>query len=226
MLTANRHKYIELALDCFESQTWDNKLLLILDNGTEPVEDLLNQRYATRRADSAIEYYRYNSNPHLTHGSLMNTCASYAAPGDILFAWDDDDWSAPERMQDEITRLIENKSEVTGYQEILFYNMKDGKTYKYHYTGPGMYATGTSQCFTYDWWKDNPFPEKPRGADGDFSRRAYEAGKLITVPGVGMMVARSHADSTCPPPLGQGQFPGYSRELFPPRFFEDIKRYE
>lgn len=219
--TADRAKYLPLALACFARQPYLPRTLVVLDNGVNPVESLLSGMVGD------IQYVRVPPDINkLNHGQAMNACCEFANQHDVIFTWDDDDWSSPERMQDQIDRLLESGKSVTGYSNILFYNMQDGKTYKYLYNGPGMYASGTTQCFTRDFWKRNPFPNKPKGADGDFSKAAFRHGQLISVPGVGMMVARSHADSTCPPPLGSRQFPTCPREQFPPLFFQDWNESE
>jgi glycosyltransferase involved in cell wall biosynthesis len=214
--TADRAQYLPLALDCFARQTYPAKKLVVLDNGVNPVELLLAMT-------CEVEYVQVPPKK-FPHGQLMNICCKFASRGDVIFAWDDDDWSAPNRMQDQIDRLVESGKSVTGYHNLLFYNMLDGKTYKYLYNGPGMYASGTTQCFTQEFWKRNSFPDKSKGADGDFSKAAQRQGQLISVPGVGMMVARSHSDSTSPPQLGSRQFPACSRDNFPRHFFEDLER--
>jgi glycosyltransferase involved in cell wall biosynthesis len=217
--TADRPTYLPLALACFAHQTYANKKLVVMDNGVNPVEALLSGMVGD------IQYVRVPPYINkLNHGQAVNACCELASANDVILSWDDDDWSAPNRMQEQIDRLVESGKSVTGYHNLLFYNTQDGKTYKYLYNGPGMYASGTTQCFTRDFWKRNPFPDKPKGADGDFSKVAQRQGQLISVPGVGIMVARSHSDSTCPPKLGARQFPSFPREQFPPQFFEDLER--
>jgi YD repeat-containing protein len=194
---------------------------VILDNGEDGTEDLV----ASLPSAPYEIVYRRLSDRRRNHGEMMNEVCSLAK-GEILFTWDSDDWSAPGRLQDQIDRLNESGKSLTGYHELLFHNEADGKTYKYSYNATGHYASGTSQCFRRVFWERHPFLNKERGADGDFSAAARDADQLISVPGVGLMVARAHADSTCPPPLGQGQFPACNRDLFPSQFFEDLKRFE
>jgi hypothetical protein len=223
MPTADRAAYITLSVYCFAKQTIDNKLLIVVDNGVTPVEDGLLAHFL---APEQYIYHRIDPTQRkLNHGAMMNQCASLASPGDVLFAWDDDDWYAPTRMQTQLATLASTGKSVTGYYNLLYYSENDGLTYRYDYAvKPPVYASGSSQCFTHEFWSHYKFMDKPRGADGDFSRRAKELNELAATPGLDMLVARAHGGNTWAVPLGSRQFPPYSREHFPKAFFEDLLR--
>lgn len=221
--TADRHIYLPLALRCFQRQTYLDRELVIVDNGVESVEPLLEQISVKETEGLRVVYQRLDPKQYgkLTHGQMMNECVAFAS-GEIILAWDDDDWSCPERMESQIDALNKTGKSLTGYSEILYYDTRTGGTFKYKYNGIGYYACGSSQCFTRELWEHFKFPNKVRGADGDFCKFAREQNELLSIPGVGMMVARTHSNNSWHPPLGNAQFPAYSREEFPKSFFEDM----
>lgn len=218
MPTADRGDYISLAIRCFQQQTVSDKLLVVVDNGASSINGMLHL------LPEQIVYHRVEpSTQKLSHGAMMNLCCSLASPDDVIFAWDDDDWSAPTRMHTQLDTLATTGKSVTGYHNLLYYNTTDGLTYRYDYNGkPLTYACGSSQAFTYEFWSRNPFMAKPRGADGDFSRKAKDLNELVSVPGVDMLVARAHAGNIPVIPLGSRQFPVYPRDKFPQAFFDAL----
>lgn len=222
--TADRHLYLPLALRCFARQTYEEKELVIVDNGCTSVEPLLQERFGNETEGPRLIYHRLDPQQHgkLTHGQMMNECVALAS-GEVIYAWDDDDWSSADRMQSQVSLLTSSAKSLTGYSEILYYDTRTGGTFKYKYNGVGRYACGSSQCFTRELWDRFKFPNKVRGADGDFSKFAREQNELISIPGVGIMVARTHEHNTWHPPLGNAQFPKYPREEFPTDFFADLE---
>jgi glycosyltransferase involved in cell wall biosynthesis len=230
--TKNRPRLLPLAILSFLQQTAGNKRMIIFDNG-ESVEHLVKRCIAAFSrmmpilgdVDYCHETIDKAGRPYM-HGTAINRACSLAEPDDVLFMWDDDDWSAPERMTQQLTDLTLKDCSLVGYDKLLFYDEARKAGFLYSFGGPGYYAIGTSQCFTYSFWEQNRFKELTVGADTAFSALARSQNKLYSSPALGMMVARSHVRSTCPPKLGSRAFPPCSLDEFPKRFFMECRLVE
>lgn len=120
------------------------------------------------------------------------------APGDLICHWDDDDWSAPGRIEEQVHRFLSSGREVIGYQSLRF---TDGTDW-WQYRGESSYALGTSLLYTKQWWSDHPFRAVQVGEDNQFVREAFEAGQLDTVDAGELMYATIHNGNTSPRSLG------------------------
>ena len=124
----------------------------------------------------------------------FNLCCTLGK-GEILCKWDDDDWSAPNRISDQVNRLQTSGRAFTGYCKMLF---TDGSKW-WRYNGTSAFALGTSFCFKREWWDRNKFPPSVMvGSDNIFVHNAVVALQLAAVPGEGMMVATVHPRNTSP----------------------------
>lgn len=110
--------------------------------------------------------------------------------------WDDDDWSDPGRLADQIDRL--GSYDVSGYHSMRF---SDGEAW-WKYEGTKGYALGTSLCYRRSWWQAHPFAAKNIGEDNDFVSVASSAGRLISVDAGKMMYATIHPGNTSPRMMG------------------------
>jgi glycosyltransferase involved in cell wall biosynthesis len=101
LVTANRPRLIQRALRCYQQQTYEPLELVVLDNGTEPVE------HVVRSFDlpGDVRYRHVERGPDLWIGGLRNQ-ALRMATGDIVAPqWDDDDWSHPDRIERQVAVL-------------------------------------------------------------------------------------------------------------------------
>lgn len=183
LLTRDRPELARRAVECFRSQTYENKRLLIWDSGREPLDVSFCDHYDfpiwTVRTSGVIE----------TIGTLRNQASAWAVSRkpntDILMHFDDDDWSAPERMADQVKLLETSGADVVGYSDMLFWRAagigrdKDGTSrgcpvcftlpcscnaQAWLYTAPrgGCPVLGTSLAYKRSYWEKNPFPDQPR----------------------------------------------------------------
>ena len=106
--------------------------------------------------------------------------------------WDDDDWSAPGRLADQVGRLEASGKAVTGYHTIKF---TDGKRW-WLYAGVPHYATGTSLCYRKSWWAAHEFPLLQVGEDNHFVSDAGVEKQLASADGREMIAASLHAGNT------------------------------
>src|ERR1051325_9116597 len=95
MPTHNRRACVPRAIRCFLQQDYVPCELVILDDGTDPVADLVP-------ADPRIRYRRVEAFASL--GTKRNRCVEESR-GELIAHWDDDDWHAPHRLQSQVQTL-------------------------------------------------------------------------------------------------------------------------
>jgi hypothetical protein len=116
------------------------------------------------------------------------------ALGEIIVHWDDDDWSAPGRLADQVERLVESKLACTGYRSMRF---TDGTRW-WLYQGTPLFALGTSLCYLKEWWRAHPFRYVQIGEDNHFVNAAAAERQLVTSDAGELMWATVHATNTSP----------------------------
>lgn len=183
-LTRNRRRWLPQAIACYRLQTYANRELLILSEG-EDVRDLVPPD------DASIRLIHVEGNFPI--GAKRNFGCERAA-GEIVAHFDDDDYSAPGRLADQVARLESSGLPVTGYRSMRF---TDGANW-WRYQGTPLYALGTSLCYRRDWWQAHPFPAKQIGEDSDFVGAANAVRQLATADADDLMHATIHADNTSP----------------------------
>lgn len=129
-------------------------------------------------------------------GAVRNDAAKLAWQNgaDLIAHWDYDDWSAPERLAEQVELLQRTNSACVGYNELPFYEIGTERTTVYK----GQ-ITGTSLLYRVDAWEQNPFrPDLTVGEDADFVRRVgpKQAVSAI-VDGKPRMIATVHPHNTC-----------------------------
>lgn len=180
MPTKDRPQFIPGAIDCFLRQTYPHKELVILDDG-ESIEHMIPR-------NPAIRYLRIPG--PLCIGTKRNMCCEQSN-GDLIAHWDDDDWSTPTRLEEQVRALTDNpKIKVTGYNTMLFLDERNGKAYRY--TGRKNYALGTSLMYSREFWLTRKFNGIQIGEDSMFIKDA----PLLTLPAEKRMVARIHKQTT------------------------------
>lgn len=209
--------YFRVAADAFLASTYAGELeLVILDNNETPLDQSLIPN------DARVKYYHCDRMPV---GALRNLGTSYAT-GDICISLDEDDWSHPERVGQQVGRLIGTGKSVTGFHSIYYYDTNDRKTYKYWYEpnrNHPPYACGSSQCYLKSWWEKHKFPETGV-EDFAFQQKALHNNELDSIDGAELLVARAHGDSMChPTQLGtHRQFPAVPQDALPAEFYRAI----
>ena len=183
MPTRGRPAFARRAIDCFLAQTWPAKELCILDDGDAP------SFAAPPPRNLPIRYERMMR--RLSVGAKRNVLCSRAA-GDIICHWDDDDWSAPDRIEDQVLRLASSPSGLTGYHSMAFYT-ETGE--KFYYRNRPGYALGTSLMYTRDFWRAHCWPDLNVGEDNAV---VMHATGVVSVDAGERMWARIHPGNTSP----------------------------
>lgn len=180
---ANRTRFWQQAIDAWTAQTYPHRRLLIACEDAGALRRL-------PRADG-IELLQC---PDLRTLGQKRNWLNDRAVGDFIAHWDDDDWSDPRRLEDQIGRLQATGKAVTGYRVMEFH----GATEKWLYSGTPQFVLGTSLCYRREWWHRNQFEMKHIGEDNSFVMQAAAARQLAVADGRGMMIARDHDANTSP----------------------------
>jgi len=211
MPTCDRRDLISVAIACYKAQDWPEKELVVLDDGKDAVGDLF--------ADiPGVNYIRHEGK--LGIGAKRNMCCE-AARGKVIVHFDDDDWSDPSRIRDQVFRLLLSGKQMTGYSAIVFWSVPLGKGFLYE--GSSNYAVGASMCYRRSFWEQNKFPEVNYAEDNALVFKARDTRQLEAVDGRTMLVARAHNKSTSAVSrVGQNSWPEVKREQIPEGFFQAI----
>lgn len=183
-LTRNRREWLPKAIRSYQAQTYTPRELLIVADG-ESIEDLVPHDDTTIRLIHAEEGQRV--------GQKRNFGCEHAN-GIFIAHFDDDDFSAPERLADQIGRLEGSGKAVTGYQSMYFTSGSEW----WLYTGYQGFVLGTSLCYRKAWWKEHPFRALQVNEDGVFVSTASKHKELVTADRKEMMIATIHANNTSP----------------------------
>jgi glycosyltransferase involved in cell wall biosynthesis len=95
MVTLDRLSLAKRAIDSYAAQTWENRELVIVTDGSSRFRDSL-ERYVSARGAGNVRFV-YPA-PGLTLGALRNISLAEAR-GEIVCQWDDDDCSHPDRLR-------------------------------------------------------------------------------------------------------------------------------
>jgi hypothetical protein len=157
--TFNRRGFLPHALHYFLRQDYPNAELLVVDDGTDPVGDLIP-------TDSRIQYIRLPRK--ITLGAKLNMCCEQVR-GSIIAQWDDDDWYAPSRLSRQVEVLQRADVQVCGISDLLYYDVRTGRGYRYNYPrAERPWLLGSSLCFKRELWEKTRFADIDVGMDGLF----------------------------------------------------------
>lgn len=184
MPTRNRREYIERAVACYLAQSYPHTELIVVDNG-DPVEDLI-PRGAT---------YVHVGEERRTTGWMRNKACSLAR-GQYIAHFDDDDWSHPQRLREQMKAIYASEKSVTGYRSLYFIDEQNACAWRFECGEPYDYALGTSLFYDIRYWRTHPFADIFVGEDDRFVRQAIEESKIHSVAGTHRMIARVHPGNT------------------------------
>lgn len=188
MPTYNRRNFIPRAIQYFQRQDYANKELIIVDDGTDCISNLVPDV-------PEIRYIRLDQKTTL--GEKLNLACKYAS-GTLIANWDDDDWYAPNRLNYQAEALKNNQTKVCGINTLLYYNLKDGLAYQYTYPqDERKWLLGSSLCYLKSHWEVNKFEHINVGMDGLFVWRT-NADQVAVLPDYQMSVHMIHDQNISP----------------------------
>jgi hypothetical protein len=118
LLTRDRPQMAARAVASFRAQSYERKRLFIYDTGVNS--------WVTDPAElSGWGHLRVNY-PNKTIGCLRNY-AIHETWADIIAHWDDDDWSHPNRLAEQVALLQASGADCVGYNEMLFWDERRAK---------------------------------------------------------------------------------------------------
>lgn len=159
MPTYNRRRFVPRAVEYFLRQDYGEAELLIVDDGSDPVGDLVP-------ADPRIRYVALPS--QLPIGAKRNLACEQAR-GEIILHWDDDDWHAPHRVRYQVRTLFEGDLTICGLNQVLLYDCRDRAAWLYVYPpAEPFWLYGNSLCYRREFWARNRFAELYQGEDTVF----------------------------------------------------------
>jgi glycosyltransferase involved in cell wall biosynthesis len=104
MPTYNRRPFVLLALQGFMRQDYENRELVVVDDGSDSVADLCNGM-------PGIHYIRLGGRTSI--GNKRNI-ACRAATGEVIVHWDDDDYYAENRLSYQCSAILSGEADMTG----------------------------------------------------------------------------------------------------------------
>jgi glycosyltransferase involved in cell wall biosynthesis len=189
MPTANRRRFVPQAIRCFERQDYPHRELIILDDGADPIQDLVPQ-------DPRITYLRLTG--RRTLGAKRNQ-ACQMARGDVIVHWDDDDWMASWRLAYQVEGLAGRpRPSASGLSSVYFCHRRGDRAWLYvHPAGHRPWIAGGTMCYHKSLWQQYPFPEIDEGEDTRFVW-SLPATAIVALPDSRFYVATVHDANTSP----------------------------
>jgi glycosyltransferase involved in cell wall biosynthesis len=158
MPTRDRRAFVPQAILCFQRQDYHKRELVVVDDGADPVADLMP-------ADPRIRYVRLDR--PLPLGEKRNVCNELAS-GDVLAHWDDDDWYAADRLSLQVSALT-GDAELCGLDTPLYYEPRTDRAWRYRrLPGSRPWVAGNTMCYRRERWLRHPFPPVAVGEDTRF----------------------------------------------------------
>ncbi len=218
MPTLNRRPFIPLTLQCFRSQTYPRKELIVVDDGSDPVGDLLE-------GVPGVRYLRLRQ--RMTIGTKRNL-ACREAKGEIIAHWDDDDWYAPTRLERQIAALMSG-ADMTGLANHCMLHLATGQFWRItSHLHKRMFVGdihGGTIVYKKDLLKGFRYPETDLAEDAALVRRALGQKKqIVRVEEDGLFVYTRHGRNAWQFELGSFLDPeGWNPSGAPPGFAPEIQ---
>ncbi|HEX9990079.1 MAG TPA: glycosyltransferase [Chloroflexia bacterium] len=182
MPTRDRRRFVGQAIWYFLRQDYDNAELIVVDDGTDPVGDLVPR-------DSRIRYTRLDNQVPL--GAKRNI-ACQLSNGELIAHWDDDDWIAPHRLSAQADHLLATHADVCGVSTTLHFRLHAGDAWSFQPPeGTLPWIAGGTLLYRRDVWAANPFPETRWGEDTAFLKQ-LPPGSIRAIEDPSLYIALIH----------------------------------
>jgi hypothetical protein len=188
MPTSNRRHFLALSLKAFEAQDYPAKELIVIDDGSDPVADLVE----------GISTARYFRLPARTSIGAKRNLACTEARGSIIAHWDDDDWYAPQRLRWQVAPLLAGEADLTGLENSFMLELPAGRFWNTQESLHRRMFVGDVHGGTLVFWRrlfteGVRYPSKNLAEDAGFIQAAVRRGKqLVRVRNDGLFVYMRH----------------------------------
>jgi len=191
MPTKNRRVWVKKSIEMFARQTYPNRELIIVDNGSAALDDLL---VGVPDVHYAVTKERINLGQH-------RNLACELARGAYILHWDDDDWQDPERIALQVEALEAHpNADICGTSQALYYQVKTGQARRYKYpqspSSPTPYILGNTFCYRRRFWLHKPFDSRTTFEDNTFLSSTPQP--RVHVLDVDLIVAMVHDQNYSP----------------------------
>jgi glycosyltransferase involved in cell wall biosynthesis len=200
MPTADRRRFVSRALDYFLRQDYPHKELIVIDDGSDDISDLLVP-------DDRLRHVRPGKTSQL--GTKRNL-ACQLARGSLIAHWDDDDWYAPHRLSHQVQHILQSGAAVSGVTRPLFLELGSGRAWSYVGAQQNPWYAGASLCYRRSFWASHPFADVETGEDSLFVRAA--ASQVAAAADREILIALIHDANTSPKYPNQGAWEECSAE--------------
>jgi glycosyltransferase involved in cell wall biosynthesis len=186
MPTYNRRSFIPQAIRCFLRQDYSKLELLVVDDGTEPIGDLVP-------ANDRIRYLHFDQK--LTIGAKRNL-ACEKARGEFIVHWDDDDWYPLWRVRAQMRAMLDGGADICGSSRVAYFDPARDQAWEYRYpSAKGPWVAGNTLAYRKSFWSGHKFPDIQVGEDSRFVWSS-KGRSVADLANPGMCVATVHSNNT------------------------------
>jgi ADP-heptose:LPS heptosyltransferase/glycosyltransferase involved in cell wall biosynthesis len=172
----------------FLAQGYPHKELVIVDDGTDRIDDLIP-------AHPQIRYFREEPR-RMALGAKRNRACELAR-GDVILVWDDDDWYAPWRIAYQVREMETNGWDLCGINRAFFVDPASKQAWEYVAMSRGSrWLCGATLGFRRSLWEANRFANVRVGEDNRFVAAARGA-NVGVLQNNRFFVCRIHSRNTC-----------------------------
>lgn len=223
MPTYNRRMFLPQAIKYFLRQDYPHKELVIVDDGTDKVCDLIPSH-------DQITYIRLEQKVSIGY---KRNLALEKSRGEFIIHWDDDDWYAANRIDYQLQPLLEKKAEVSGLDTGFIYNILDNSFWTCE---PRLHAMmfyadihGGTIAYCKDLWERHAkYPDASLGEDAGFLRALSNKARITKLMNKNMYIYVRHCANAWEFICGNFINPNGWKKIEPPSFLtrEDLNYYE
>lgn len=212
MPTCDRRGFVPQAIRCFLRQDYPNVELVIIDDGADPIADLLPD-------DERIRYFRLDQKQKI--GTKRNYACEQSR-GEFIVHWDDDDWYPQGRISRQMAALNGGGFDISGSSRLYFLDADKEQAWEYRYNGSGpKWVAGSTLAYRKSFWERHKFPEIQVGEDSRFVWSSSRS-TIHDLVDPAICVATVHAGNTSRKVIGSywySQLPGHIHSLLGDDFY-------
>ena len=186
-VTNNRPALLKRAIQCYFSQTYPSKELVVIAYDS----DIKSHQVLELMADKSINLVKIAHSRNLTLGALRNI-AIENSKGDYFCQWDDDDWHHNSRIEMQIDLIIKNGKVSSSLINQFMYDELKKESYLSSY---GPWA-GTIMCKKSLITHDFKYPDLSRGEDSHFLNLMMRENFMYPVLAPSLYIYVYHGNNT------------------------------
>ncbi len=192
MPTFNRRPFVPKAIEYFLRQNYVFKQLIIVDDGSDSVEDLVPET-------NNVTYLKLNRKVML--GEKRNIAIEHSS-GDVILHWDDDDWYSVNRIRYQVNSLVNEGADICGLDGGVYYDILEDQFWccedRLHKTLFYAEVIGGSICYRRSLWEKlgKFYPRSMLAEDSLFLRKIPRSCRILKLPNQNALVYIRHTSNT------------------------------